>query len=137
VKLLDDVARMADLELLDHLDRQVTVPVLTDPQAQGDLIVIPVTVGLFDKHATTALPAEGVPVVRGENGGHTHHLIGEGPVCWAGNRDGAQTLGVLTVPADATAYVVHPEHGAAGIGPGTYVLRRQREQADVTRLVAD
>lgn len=134
---LDDVARRADLDLLDHLDTQVTVPVLADPQAQGDLIVIPVTNPTIAGLITTPLPQAGVPVVRGENGGHTHHLIGDGPVCWSPQRDGAQTLGVLTIPTDSTAYLVHPEHGAAGIAPGTYVLRRQREQADEARLVAD
>ena len=34
-------------------------------------------------------------------------------------------LGVLDVTG--TAYLVHPEHAALGIGPGRYALRRQRE----------
>ena len=43
----------------------------------------------------------------------------------------------LAVPAGAVAYLGHPEHGYLGIGPGTYELRRQREQADELRMVAD
>jgi hypothetical protein len=43
------------------------------------------------------------------------------------------------------AYLIHPEHGATGIAPGTYVIRRQRERGDGledsawdgSRLVAD
>lgn len=35
------------------------------------------------------------------------------------------------------AGVAHPEHGFSGIGAGTYEVRRQREQADEIRLVAD
>lgn len=38
---------------------------------------------------------------------------------------------------DAIAYVLHPEHGAMGHAPGTYLVRRQTEQADDERLVAD
>ncbi|MGW0803278.1 hypothetical protein [Nonomuraea sp. NPDC002799] len=44
---------------------------------------------------------------------------------------------MLTVAEDATAYLAHPEHAYTGIAPGTYELRRQREQADKARLVAD
>lgn len=131
---LDDVAQLADLEVLEHLDRQVDVPVLTAAQAQGDVLVLPAA---HHRPATTSLPAAGVAVVRGENGGNTHHLLAVGPACWSPAGVGEQTLGALTVPAGAQAYLIHPEHGAAGIGPGTYLLRRQREQADEARLVAD
>ena len=43
-------------------------------------------------------------------------------------------LGTLTVGPGALAYLAHPEHAYSGIGPGTYVLRRQRE-LDTTRPV--
>jgi hypothetical protein len=130
---LEDVTRLADAEVLEHLDRQVDVPVLAGPQPQGDIIVIPAA----GQPAATPVPAAGVAVVRGENGGNTHLLIGDGPVCWDAGRPGAQTLGRLTVQTTATAFLLHPEHGAAGVAPGTYVIRRQREQADEVRLVAD
>jgi hypothetical protein len=129
-----------DVEVLDHLDRQVTIPVLAGvPQAQGDLIVLhrPSAPTSATGHRT-AVPPAGVPVVRGENGGHTHLLVADGPVTWAPAREGGQDLGYVTVPAGSTAYLIHPKHGGNGIGTGTYLLRRQREQqADETKLVAD
>lgn len=130
---LDSIARLADVEVLDHLDRQVDVPIVPGPQAQGDIIVIPAE----HAGAVTPVPAAGVAVVRGENGGNTHLLVADGPVFFDPAGDGSQTLGALHVPAGAAAYLIHPEHGATGIAPGGYVLRRQREQADAVRLVAD
>lgn len=113
----------------------IDVPVLSGPQPQGDVMVIPAGGRVAD--AMTPLPRAGVPVVRGEAGGNTHALLGTPGVRWDRGRDGAQTLGTLTVPDDATAWLEHPEHGQAGIAPGSYVLRRQREQADEIRYVAD
>ncbi len=46
-------------------------------------------------------------------------------------------LATLTVPDGQVAYLAHPEHGYMGVGPGTYEIRRQREQADELRLVQD
>lgn len=122
-----------EVDVLDHLDRDALIPVLSGPQAQGDIIVIPVA----GPSAATPLPTDGVAVVRGENGGNTHLLLGDGPVFWDAGEPGAQTLGLLTVGAFATGYLAHPEHAYAGVAAGTYVIRRQREQADEIRLVAD
>jgi len=134
-RTLAEVTALADTDVLDHLDRQVTVPVLDGVQPQGDVIVIPTTVTAWDANQ---VPPQGVPVVRGENGGNTHLLVADGQVAWAANpRPGAQTLGEVTVAAGATAYLLHPEHGAAGIAPGSYVIRRQREQREEISLVAD
>jgi hypothetical protein len=35
------------------------------------------------------------------------------------------------------AYLTHPEHGFNAIGTGSYVINRQREQADEIRIIAD
>lgn len=120
------------VDVLGHLDRQVTVPVLAGLQAQGDVLVLPHT----GRAATTPLHDDGVPVVRGESGGNTHLLLADGPVCFDSDPAGLR-LGVLTVADGAAAYLAHPEHGYLGIAPGSYELRRQREQTDVVRLVAD
>ncbi|AQZ68230.1 unnamed protein product [[Actinomadura] parvosata subsp. kistnae] len=118
----------------EHLDRQAEIPVLSGLQFQGDVAVVPVTAS----PARTPIPAEGVPVVRGQAQANTHLLVATGPAFFTPDRSGrALTLGVLTVEEGATAYLAHPEHAYAGIAPGTYELRRQREQADQTRLVAD
>lgn len=128
------------IDVLDHLDRDQLVPVLDGLQAQGDVIVVPASIAnRATAHATTPVPRAGVAVVRGENGGHTHLLLADGPVAFDPHDPGPGDLrlGTLTVRDGATAYLAHPEHGYAGIAPGTYELRRQREQADEIRVVAD
>jgi hypothetical protein len=123
------------ITVLDHLDTDVTVPVNTGMQRQGDVLVAPRNVS----PATTPVPAAGVPVVRGENGGNTHTIVADGPVYLdlrtADTRN--LVLALLTVPPGSIAYLAHPEHAYTGIGPGTYVVKRQREQADELRIVAD
>jgi hypothetical protein len=124
------------VEVDPHLDREATVPVSAGLQRQGDVIVIPARIVGTASEATTVVKAAGVAVVRSESGGNTHLLLADGPVRYdAATRD--LTLGVLTVGKGATAYLAHPEHGYAGIAPGTYVVRRQREQAEEIRLVQD
>lgn len=129
------------VDVHDHLDRDDIVPVITGLQIQGDVAVIPTDrADRTDRVRPVTVPAAGIPVVRGENGGNTHLLLASGDaVTWLPvDRSGTGLdLGVIGVPADATAYLAHPEHGYLGIGPGRYVIRRQREQADVIRMVAD
>ena len=123
----------------DHLDRDLTVPISAGLQRQGDIIVIPAAIAGPVRDATTPVPAAGVAVVRGENGGNTHLLLAAGDVRYdaLATRRGELDLGVLTVAPDAVGYLAHPEHGYAGIAPGTYTIRLQREQADEIRLVQD
>lgn len=118
-----------------HLDRDASVPTLTGVQAQGDVLVVPSPVS-----ATTPVPPDGVPVVRGEAGGNTHLLLADGDVrCDLSDGVSATslTLAHVTVSDGAVGWLAHPEHGYLGVGPGSYELRRQREQADVIRVVAD
>lgn len=121
------------VEVHDHLDRAEIVPVNAGLQIQGDVAVVPV-VGVYK---APAVPAEGIPVVRGENGGNTHLLLADGKVGWTTDGANGLALGWLTVAEGATAWLAHPEHGYLGVAPGTYEVRRQREQADEIRLVAD
>ena len=121
----------------DHIDLDDLVPVHTGMQRQGDVIIVP-TIGNA-KPATTPVPKTGTPVVRGEAGGNTHAIVADGPV-FCDTRQASTTdltLATLTVPDGSVAYLAHPEHAYTGIGPGTYTLRRQREQADELRIVAD
>ena len=140
IRTLEHVVGLSDTEVLDHLDQQATVPVLDGYQCQGDVAVIPKTRNLTKTAEAAAVLAQGVPVVRGENGGNTHLLLAEGDVSWApsARTDATNlTLGVVTVGEGAVAWLLHPEHGANGIAPGRYELRRQREQADELRMVQD
>jgi hypothetical protein len=131
----DEILTRHDVDIPPHLDAQTAIPVLAGLQVQGDIVVIPRRRG---KHTTTSpVPADGIAVIRGENGGHTHLLVADGDVTWSPAARAGQTLGTVDVADDATAYMLHPEHGANALAPGSYELRRQREQADQIRMVAD
>jgi len=137
---LADLIDRHGVDVLDHLDRETTIPVLDGLQRQGDVIVVPgKSAGLGQIVATTPVLAGGTPVVRGENGGNTHAIVADGPVYCdvISPRATELRVAVLTVPDESTAWLAHPEHGYVGIAPGTYEIRRQREQADELRLVAD
>lgn len=122
-------------EVLDHLDREVQVPVVTTAACQGDVSILRVTTN----PATAPVGKAGVAVVRGENGGNTHSLHADGEIFWdiAAERDGSLTLGTLTVADGSQAVMAHPEHGFLAIAPGTYRIGRQREFAGEWRMVAD
>lgn len=131
---LETLIRTHGIDVEAHLDREVTVPVITGLQRQGDVIVVPSTVS-----ARTPVPATGTAVVKGEAGGNTHAIVADGPVfCDVRTASATDlTLALLTVPEGSVAYLAHPEHAYSGIGAGTYTLRRQREQADELRMVQD
>lgn len=127
------------------LDAQISPPVVAGvPQAQGDLLVIPWPADAAPERraasvaAAAPIPTPGIAVVRGQ-GGNTHLLVDpdRAGVGWAPESGDGQTLGTLVVPPGAVAFLDHPEHGRNATGPGVYVIRRQREQADVIRLVED
>lgn len=139
-----DVLTRANVTPPDDLIADIEVPIISDaPQRQGDVLVWPrPKLGNAERDQMTVVPAEGVPVVVGEATGNTHLLHPEpGTEClWAPSRDSRDnlTLGVLHVPTGGVAWLIHTdEHGANGIGPGTYTLKGKREQADEERRVAD
>lgn len=116
-------------------DFSLEIPVLDEMQRQGDVLVMPGNVT-----ATTPVPPTGTPVVRGENGGNTHAIflnLDRAPVFCDVVTTRALRIATLYVPEGSTAYLGHPQHGYQGIAPGRYEIRRQREQADKIRIVAD
>lgn len=135
MRTLGTIIESTGVDVDAHLDRDEIIPVLSGLQIQGDIAVVPTR---KSNKPGLLVPREGVPVVRGENGGHTHLLLGEG-IVWAAveARRGELTLGVLDVPKGTVGYLAHPEHGYLAVGPGSYRLRRQREMADEIRLVSD
>ncbi len=137
---LDELSTRHGVTVDDHHDLTGLVPVTAGLSRQGDVIVIPAAMTRSTTPSTTPLPKAGFPVVRGESGGNTHMLLADGPVFFtpAAFTDATSLdLGVLTVPEGSTAFLAHPEHAFQGMAPGTYVVRRQREQADELRMVAD
>lgn len=132
-----EMIKATGVEVITEQDFDLEIPVLASVQRQGDVLVYPVIAG---HSATTTVPLTGTPVVRGENGGNTHAIYAaDGPVycdvAAASTRD--LRVALLSVPEGSTAYLGHPEHGYMGIGPGSYEIRRQREQAEEMRMVAD
>ena len=142
-----ELIKATGVDVITEQDFDLEIPVLTGVQRQGDVIVVPRAV-----EASTSVPALGTPVVRGENGGNTHAIYAaDGPVfcdvravtSWQvsgrgiSNDASGLVVATLSVPEGSSAYLGHPEHGYMGIGPGTYEIRRQREQAEEQRMVAD
>ena len=132
MRTLAQLIAATGVEVLDYLDRQASVPVLRQPQIQGDISILPVTT----KEATTRIPQGGVVVATGR-GGHDHRLMPGGFFDFAPARRGSLVIGTLTVPVGGEVFMAHDEHGFMGFGPGTYRVGRQREQADEIREVAD
>lgn len=137
--MLNNRAVLEAFDVPADLVDDVEIPVLIGMQRQGDVLVVPQRRGVSNGQP---VPPDGIAVVRGEAGGNTHLLVNVAPdagvVTWRPiETRSAQDLGEIVVPEGGTAGLLHPEHGATLIGPGSYVARRQREQADEIRLVAD
>ncbi|MGV9456406.1 hypothetical protein [Streptomyces sp. NPDC003635] len=133
---LGHVTALAGVDVLGHLDLQAAIPVSAGLQRQGDIGLIPVgLIGYEPREDARDVPAAGIPLVSSEDGGNTHLLVADGPVTWAPNGSDGPDVGCFTVHEGATAYILHPEHGAMGHAPGTYLVRRQVELED--RVVLD
>jgi hypothetical protein len=128
-----------NLDVLDHLEREVSVPVVDGLHAQGDVLVLPFdlvsSVVRIDVHALLAdVPPEGVDLVRGAAGGNPHTLTADRNAArWTASVMDPLGLAVAYVENTAPVYLVHPEHGATGIAPGRWLVRRQREHVAVRR----
>lgn len=126
----------------DHLIADAEVPVLTGPQPQGDLLIIPSEMEAFDTDGLEwqEVSRDGVQVVVGEATGNTHwlHRGFDSPgVQWI-RIDVELILAAVLVPEGQSAELIHTdEHGANAMGPGCYVIRGKREMADQIRRVAD
>ncbi|MGW0807142.1 hypothetical protein [Nonomuraea sp. NPDC002799] len=140
---LASLSRQTGLTVLDHLEQSVRIPVVDGLQAQGDLIVIPLSVVAtsveWPRDGWHEVPPEGVELLRGTAGGNPHTLVAEPGTCrWTRRVTDRDLLAIGMFIASAVVYLLHPEHGATGCAPGTYVVRRQREHdGRRTRRVAD
>ena len=148
---LSDLTQLTGLDVLDHLDRSISVPISGGLQAQGDLLVIPMA--MIDAETLRDLrrgwnqrmpvPRDGVELLRSTAGGNPHTLTADELTCtWSTPIFDEHRLALGIVDASSTAYLIHPEHGATGIAPGTYLIRRQRESGGLfgygrTQFVAD
>jgi len=138
MRTLTEILERHDIAVADELLADLVVPIISGAQPQGDVLILPRgPLTAAELAACTRVPCEGIAVVVGEATGNTHMLDADGTVLFA-RRTGGVLLGVVEVDPDAVAYLIHTdEHGANGIGPGTYALHGKREQADEIRRVAD
>ena len=141
---LADLTRRTGFDVLGHLEREVTIPVTGGLQAQGDLMVVPLAelpgVGIGTGAYWREVPPAGIEVLRSAAGGNPHTLVADpGTGRWTISVVDRAGLALGALTTTGVAYLIHPEHGASGIAPGGYVIRRQRERGDRTasRLVAD
>ena len=141
---------MDDLDLLEALwatptptdtaaaETRHEAPPLTGLQRQGDLLLIPFDALDADAHAHLNTVPLLVPVCLDPDhpltvldGDHAHQVRGRGATSWA-PAVGTPTqtrgaLGVLVVPPCGNAWLEHTGHHAPlAVGPGRYLLRRQR-----------
>jgi len=130
-------------EFVGEFAADLNIPVLDGPQCQGDVSVCPAHLYGRKSYRNQGDPIPvtklGVEVIRGGamNNAHTLRTLDAGVLWQPVAGDGEVALGVLTVPAGAQCFLEHPEHGFSGVAAGTYVIGRQREQADVVRMVQD
>lgn len=125
-----------------HLVADAEVPIITGPQGQGDLLIVPADLDGFDTDGVDwrPVPQGGVQVVVGEATGNTHWLhrgFSSPGVLWS-RLDAGLRLAAVMVPEGESAELIHTdEHGANAMGGGCYVIRGKQELADQIRRVAD
>lgn len=120
---------------LGHLLDDVEIPVLTGPQAQGDVSWYPTRPGQVA--GLIPIPTEGLVILEGRNG-HPHTLFAIGGCFFAPNTDRrAVSLGTAVIEKDATLIVGHNEHGYSAVGAGQYLFNGAREQASEIRRLSD
>jgi hypothetical protein len=91
---LADLTARTGLDVLSHLEREVTIPVIDGIQAQGDLLVIPITllasgtrgrtrhhVSIADSARWHEVPGAGIEVLRAGTGGNPHSLVAHPGTC--------------------------------------------------------
>jgi hypothetical protein len=144
---LADLTARTGLDVLGHLEREVTIPVTGAIQAQGDLLVIPIALlaaatprragrnaSIADSARWHEVPGAGIEVLRAGTGGNPHTLVADPGTCrWTTGVHDPEQLAVGALSTTGVAYLIHAEHGGSGIAPGTYVIRRQRERSGATR----
>ncbi|WGW12699.1 hypothetical protein LWF01_02710 [Saxibacter everestensis] len=129
-----DAIRITGKEILDHLDREASIPVITRLGFQGDVSVRRVE-GVVSK----PMPKT-VMLVQSEASSNTHTLHPDGPCFWEARANVSATqpiLGTVTIPEGSTGLLSHQEHGNLALAPGSYDIGRQVEYAEELRLVAD
>jgi hypothetical protein len=135
MKTLGELTGATGLPVDLHLMLDLVIPVHDGFQAQGDLLVAPLSevagqVTVRARATWDEVPPDGVELLRGGAGGNAHTLVADPGTClWTTDVNDTTGLALGVFEALAPAYLLHREHGGTGVAPGCYVVRRQREQA--------
>ncbi|MEO3860949.1 hypothetical protein [Acrocarpospora sp. B8E8] len=142
VTTVSDLTGRTGVAVDPHL-ADLEIPVISGPQCQGDLAIIPLAMVATRVHVRPGavrvpVPASGVELLRGTAMGNPHMLVADPGTCtWTTAVQDEDDLAIGVIETSAPVYLLHREHGCTGVAPGSYVVRRQREQADEIRMVAD
>lgn len=131
---LAELNEVTGLDVLDHLDRDVDIPIDTNPSPQGDLLLVPAALDPYvnPTSAWQPIPATGLVLVAGT---HDHTLYATGTWCTATDDSGCATH---LIDLDDDGIVHHIEHGYRRPAAGKWAVRRQQEgAAERRRMVAD
>jgi hypothetical protein len=137
MKTLGDLTGSTGRDVDLHLMLDLVIPVHEGIQAQGDVIVVPLAEVAGDVRVQGSahwreVPADGIELLRGGTGGNAHTLVADPGTCvWTADVFDPTGLTLGVFEAMATVYLLHREHGGAGVAPGAYIVRRQREQGPV------
>lgn len=130
-----EIAKKFPIGNLDHLFERSEIPVLTGPQAQGDVSWFPVREGKVAD--LKEIPTEGIVIVEGQNN-HPHVLFNyQGTCLFKKDTSRGVGIGTVVVPEGSILGVGHNEHGYNMVGKGTYVFNRAREMRQEIQLLAD
>lgn len=133
MQTLETLAKASGVEVEDHLPMDMEIPMISGLQAQGDLLIRPAM--NVELEGTSSIVGGKVTKVI-LDGVHQHVLTGdEGAIEFFRGGRSRLSLGYARVTGEA--FLIHPEHGATGLAPGTYEFRRQREMREEERMVLD
>jgi hypothetical protein len=114
---LGQLIEQRGFDVLDHLDRDLEIPVHAGLQAQGDLFIIPADANHGSRESAAVSP-DGIAVIEAVNGGHEHRLFAGQPGTALFTPAGASGQDIGLLECTEPAYIAHPEHAYAGIAPG-------------------
>lgn len=142
MKTLGDLTTVTGRDVDLHLMLDLVIPVHAGIQAQGDVIVVPLAevageVKVQGSAQWREVPADGVELLRGGTGGNAHTLVADPGTClFTADVFDPTGLALGVFETMDVAFLLHREHGGTGIAPGTYVVRRQREQGPAVQVRA-
>jgi hypothetical protein len=93
---------------------------------QGDVLLVPVPALPARRHEQV-VNGPRIVLAEGEATGHAHVVVGRARLVRSTNAPSWRGVGRTHLIVEGPSSLVHDEHDAIGLLPGTYEVRRQRE----------